>query len=61
MGCPLSGNSTTVGSISTLADALGVAESTVKFHLRKLFDKTGVRRQAELVKLVAGFSSPLTG
>jgi DNA-binding CsgD family transcriptional regulator len=50
-----------VGGAPEVADALGVAETTVKFHLRKLFDKTGVRRQADLVKLVAGFSSPLTG
>jgi DNA-binding CsgD family transcriptional regulator len=50
-----------VGGAPEVADALGVAETTVKFHLRRLFDKTGVRRQADLVKLVAGFSSPLTG
>jgi len=45
-----------VGGGPEVADALGVAESTVKFHLRQLFEKTGTRRQAELVKLVAGFS-----
>jgi DNA-binding CsgD family transcriptional regulator len=28
-------------------------------HLRRLFEKTDIRRQADLVKLVAGFSSPL--
>ena len=47
-----------VGGGPAMADALGVAESTVKFHLRRLFEKTGARRQAELVKLVAGFSAP---
>jgi DNA-binding CsgD family transcriptional regulator len=27
-------------------------------HLGRLCEKTGTRRQADLVKLVAGFSSP---
>jgi DNA-binding CsgD family transcriptional regulator len=30
-------------------------------HLRRLFEKTGTGRQADLVKLVAGFASPLAG
>lgn len=47
-----------IGGGPEVADALGIAESTVKFHLRRLFEKTGARRQAELVKLVAGFSAP---
>jgi len=50
-----------IGGAPEVADALGVAESTVKFHLRRLFAKTDARRQADLVKLVAGFSSPTTG
>jgi DNA-binding CsgD family transcriptional regulator len=50
-----------VGAIADVAAALGVAESTVKTHLRSLFEKTGAGRQADLVKLVAGFSSPLAG
>jgi DNA-binding CsgD family transcriptional regulator len=40
---------------------LGVAESTVKTHLGHLFEKTGVTRQADLVKIVAGFSTPFAG
>jgi DNA-binding CsgD family transcriptional regulator len=40
---------------------LGTAESTVKTHLHHVFTKTGTRRQADLVKLVAGFSNPLVG
>jgi len=48
-----------VGGSPEVAEALGVAESTVKFHLKRLFDKTGTRRQADLVKLVAGFAGPL--
>ena len=41
------------------ADALGVAEPTVKTHLHRLFGKTGTGRQADLVKLVAGYANPL--
>jgi DNA-binding CsgD family transcriptional regulator/PAS domain-containing protein len=48
-----------VGGVPEVATALGVAETTVKTHLGRLFEKTGAGRQAELVKLVAGFSSPL--
>jgi DNA-binding CsgD family transcriptional regulator len=45
-----------VGGAPRVAKALGIAENTVKTHLRRLFAKTGTTRQAELVKLVAGFS-----
>jgi len=31
---------------------LGVADTTLKTHLRRLFEKTGTNRQADLVKLV---------
>jgi DNA-binding CsgD family transcriptional regulator/PAS domain-containing protein len=48
-----------VGGIPEVATALGVADSTIKTHVRRLFDKTGAGRQADLVKLVAGFFSPL--
>jgi DNA-binding CsgD family transcriptional regulator len=48
-----------VGGVPQTAEALGIAETTVKTHLKRLFAKTGTRRQAELVKLTAGFSSPL--
>jgi DNA-binding CsgD family transcriptional regulator/PAS domain-containing protein len=48
-----------VGGAPEVAEALGVAENTVKFHLKHLFEKTGTGRQADLVKLVAGFASPL--
>jgi DNA-binding CsgD family transcriptional regulator len=49
-----------VGGVPEVATVLGIAETTVKTHLGRLFDKTGARRQADLVKLVAGFASPLT-
>ena len=50
-----------VGGVPEVADALGIADSTVKTHLGRLFEKTGTRRQADLVKVVAGFSTPLLG
>jgi DNA-binding CsgD family transcriptional regulator len=49
-----------VGGVAETAEALGLAETTVKTHLRRLYAKTDTGRQAELVKLVAAFSSPLT-
>jgi DNA-binding CsgD family transcriptional regulator len=48
-----------VGGIPEVARALGVADSTIKTHVGRLFEKTGGNRQADLVKLVAGFSTPL--
>jgi len=42
-----------------VAAALGIANSTVKTHLGSLFRKTGTKRQADLVKLVAAFSHRL--
>jgi DNA-binding CsgD family transcriptional regulator len=48
-----------VGPVSSVAEALGISEATVKTHLQHLFAKTGTKRQAELVKLVAAHASPL--
>jgi DNA-binding CsgD family transcriptional regulator len=48
-----------VGGVPEVAEDLGISEATVKTHLHRLFGKTDTRRQADLVKLVAGFSSPL--
>jgi len=50
-----------VGGVPETAVALGVAESTVKTHLQRVFSKTDTGRQADLVKLAAGFSNPLAG
>jgi DNA-binding CsgD family transcriptional regulator/PAS domain-containing protein len=49
-----------VGGVPEVAAALGVAVTTVKTHLGRLFEKTGATRQADLVKLVAGYATPLT-
>jgi DNA-binding NarL/FixJ family response regulator len=48
-----------VGGVPEVATALGVAETTIKTHVSRVFEKTGAGRQADLVKLVAGFSTPL--
>jgi len=50
-----------VGGVPEVAEALGITEGTVKTHLHRLFEKTNTTRQAELVKLVAGYSTPLLG
>jgi DNA-binding CsgD family transcriptional regulator len=50
-----------VGGVPEVAAALGVAVTTVKTHLGRLFEKTGATRQADLVKLVAGYATPLAG
>jgi DNA-binding CsgD family transcriptional regulator len=44
---------------SEMARKLGIGVSTVRTHLLHLFDKTGVRRQAELAVLAASFESPV--
>jgi DNA-binding CsgD family transcriptional regulator/PAS domain-containing protein len=46
-----------VGGVPDVAEALGIAPSTVRTHLNRVYEKTGVARQADLVKLVAQFSN----
>jgi DNA-binding CsgD family transcriptional regulator len=46
-------------ALSDIAVVLGIAPSTVKTHLLRVFDKTGCRRQADLVKLAASMSLPV--
>lgn len=48
-----------IGGVPEMADAFGVSQATIKTHLSRLFGKTGTSRQADLVKVVAGFVSPL--
>lgn len=50
-----------VGGGPEVAEVLGIADGTVKTHLSHLFQKTGVKHQVDLVRLVAGFSSPIVG
>jgi DNA-binding CsgD family transcriptional regulator len=47
------------GGVAPTALLLRLTENTVKTHLRHIFNKTGARSQVDLVKLVAGLSSPL--
>jgi DNA-binding CsgD family transcriptional regulator len=51
--------SVNVGTVPEVAAVLGISRATVSTHLQHLFEKTGSRRQADLVELVAGFMSPL--
>ena len=48
-----------LGGVPEIAPVLGISEATVKTHLQRVFGKTNTSRQAELVKLVAGYMSPL--
>jgi DNA-binding CsgD family transcriptional regulator len=48
-----------VGGVPETAEALRMAGTTVKTHLYRIFEKTNASRQADLVKLVAGYSNPL--
>lgn len=48
-------------TLAQIAVALGVENSTVKTHLLRVFDKTGVRRQAEVVQMAATLSIPVAG
>ena len=46
-------------TIKEAAKTLGVAPNTARTHLTRLMQKTGATRQAELVRMVAQFVSPL--
>lgn len=43
-----------------IADRVGCAETTARRHLHNIFEKTGARRQADLVRILASFSGPAT-
>jgi DNA-binding CsgD family transcriptional regulator len=47
-----------IGGVPAVAKAFGNSESTVKTHLKRVFEKTGIQRQADLASLVAGLTSP---
>lgn len=42
------------GSRGEVAARLGISDSTARTHLSRIFDKTGTRRQSELVALILG-------
>jgi DNA-binding CsgD family transcriptional regulator len=43
--------------IGKVAELLGISAETVRTHLRHIFEKTGKRRQADLIKLLAEFAN----
>jgi DNA-binding CsgD family transcriptional regulator len=45
-----------IGGVPEVAPVLGLSETTVKSYLKSVFQKTGAKRQADLVKLVAGLA-----
>lgn len=48
-----------VRGVSQVAALLGISSRTAKAHLHSVFAKTGTDRQADLVKLLAGFAAPV--
>jgi DNA-binding CsgD family transcriptional regulator len=50
-----------VGGVPEVSEILGITDNTVRTHLQHVFEKTETSRQADLVKLVAGYSSPFAG
>lgn len=53
----VAGALTTGRAPEELADDFGVAISTIRTQIRSLLEKTGARRQAEMVSILAGFPS----
>ena len=49
------------GSVPMAADILGISSSTARTHVTSIFDKTGVRRQADLLRLLMETKSPFVG
>ncbi|WP_293977487.1 helix-turn-helix transcriptional regulator [Sphingomonas sp.] len=46
-------------TVTEASEALDVERSTVRTHLLRLFEKTGTKRQAELIQLAASLSMPI--
>lgn len=47
------------GILRDIGQRLQISENTLKTHLKRVFDKTGVRRQSDLVGLVASLVPPV--
>lgn len=47
------------GILRDIGKRLRISENTMKTHLKRIFDKTGVRRQSDLVNLVASLVPPV--
>jgi DNA-binding CsgD family transcriptional regulator len=50
---------TDFGGVAEVAAALSLSAATVRTHLRHVFEKTGMRRQADLIKLMASYPAPI--
>lgn len=46
------------GGVPLAAEVLGLSATTVRSHLTSIFDKTGVRRQADLIQMLMAMRSP---
>lgn len=46
------------GGVPMAADILGISPSTARTHVTSIFDKTGVRRQADLIRILIEMKSP---
>jgi DNA-binding CsgD family transcriptional regulator len=47
------------GGVAQVAAALKLSPATVRTHLRHVFEKTGVQRQADLVKLITSYPASI--
>lgn len=47
-----------VGGVPQAADVLGLSPATVRTHVTSIFNKSGVRRQADLIRLLMEMKSP---
>jgi DNA-binding CsgD family transcriptional regulator len=47
------------GGVPAASRLLGIAETTIKTHLHRVFAKTGTRSQLQLARLVAGYSGTI--
>lgn len=46
-------------TLAEICAKLGISMNTVKTHLKRVFEKTGARRQADLVRLVSSLKLPV--
>jgi DNA-binding CsgD family transcriptional regulator/PAS domain-containing protein len=46
-------------TLAETATTLGIAPTTAKYHLENIFTKTGVTRQADLMRLATGLAPPI--
>jgi DNA-binding CsgD family transcriptional regulator len=52
---------TEIDGVAPIAAALGVARTTIRTHLRNLFQKTGAKGQADLIRLIAAVDNSSSG